>query len=123
MTTVKSTLLSPHCSTFKEGIIPMSFLSLAEQIGAGECNFFVCHSERSEESLQLACTLLRCDSSLRSERSYEINQCVCFACGTNDRIKETKKQVAKLSLRDQKDCIQKAQNDKQSSPFEGGRVM
>ena len=37
-----------------------------------------CHSERSEESLQLAITLLRCDSSLRSERSYEIKSMCLF---------------------------------------------
>ena len=36
-----------------------------------------CHSERSEESLRLAYLLLRCDSSLRSERSYE-NQSMCL---------------------------------------------
>jgi len=36
-----------------------------------------CHSERSEESLLLANLLLRCDSSLRSERSYE-NQSMCL---------------------------------------------
>ena len=55
----------------------------------------------------------------------KFNQCVCFACGRNDMGEvEDEGQKACLSLRDPKDCIKQAKNDKPGehppTPFKGG---
>ena len=77
-----------------------------------------CHSERSEESLLWLTFCYDAILHFVQNVPIKIDQCVCFACGTNDRGGVGDEgQKGGLSLVDPKDGIKQAKNDKQSSPL------